>query len=331
LPGRENMKGCINFLFNCVLVVGSVVAAGATQVYEVMFERNVPVTMRDGVVLRADVYRPRAEGKFPVLLCRTPYNKTNNFGMGFRGAPRGYVVIIQDCRGRYASEGDWEPFKYESNDGYDTVEWAASLPYSDGKVGTYDASYAGVTQMLLAIASPPHLAGIFPMFTASDYHDNWVYQGGAFQQWFNESWTSSSLAPDALERLIARERDPRIETSWVRTLPLADFPFINLQRGGTLGHYLPYFVDWLKHPRYDDYWKQWSIDEHQSQIRVAAYHVGGWYDIFLGGDIAKVSGPQGAWRKPEGTTWATSVDLSGRSRRLWRGGLRTGGVEGGPV
>ena len=103
--------------------------AWAADPYEVIVERNVQAKMRDGVILRADIYRPKAEGKFPVLLQRTPYNKEGD-GFGLRGAAHGYVVIIQDVRGRYSSEGEWYPFRNESNDGYDTVEWAASLTFS---------------------------------------------------------------------------------------------------------------------------------------------------------------------------------------------------------
>src|SRR6476646_7254201 len=105
--------------------------------YAVTFESNVPVKTRDGVTLRADIYRPKADGKFPVLLQRTPYNKDGDVGFGLKAAARGYVVIIQDVRGRYASEGEWYTFKHESNDGYDTIEWAAALPYSDGRVGMF--------------------------------------------------------------------------------------------------------------------------------------------------------------------------------------------------
>ena len=171
----------------------------ATDEYGVTFESNVPVKMRDGVTLRADIYRPKADGKFPVLLQRTPYNKDGDVGFGLKAAARGYVVIIQDVRGRYASEGEWYTFKHESNDGYDTVEWAAALPYSDGRVGMFGGSYVGATQMLAAIARPPHLAGICPVVTASNYHSNWTYQGGAFEQWFNESWTSG-LAQNTFDR-----------------------------------------------------------------------------------------------------------------------------------
>src|SRR5262245_27568556 len=105
---------------------------GEAAEYKPVILRNQPVKMRDGVVLRADVYRPDTEGRFPVILQRTPYNRTSMFPFGLRAAALGYVAVIQDCRGRYGSDGDWYPFKDEMDDGYDTVEWAAALPYSNG-------------------------------------------------------------------------------------------------------------------------------------------------------------------------------------------------------
>src|SRR5258705_12773641 len=148
--------------------IGLPALAAAAENHEVTVERNVAAKMRDGVTLRADIYRPKAEGKFPVLLVRTPYDKTGSMGFGLRGAARGYVVIAQDVRGRFESEGDWYPFKNESQDGYDTVEWAAGLPYSNGKVGMFGGSYVGATQFLAALEKPPHLAGICPDVTASN-------------------------------------------------------------------------------------------------------------------------------------------------------------------
>src|SRR6202451_3596494 len=133
----------------------------AADPYAVIVEHAVVVTMRDGTVLRADIYRPAAPGRFPVLLERTPYDKHTDGGVDFchKGGARVYVVITEDVRGRYTSDGEWYPFLYESNDGYDTVEWAATLPYSDGGVGMYGGSYVGANQMPGAIAHPPHLAG----------------------------------------------------------------------------------------------------------------------------------------------------------------------------
>jgi putative CocE/NonD family hydrolase len=265
------------------------VLAHASDQYSVTYERNVPVKMRDGVTLRADIYRPNVDGKFPVLLQRTPYNKDDGFGFGIKAAARGYVVIFQDVRGRYASEGEWYTFKNEPNDGYDTVEWAAALPYSNGKVGMFGGSYVGATQMLAAISHPPHLAGICPIVTASNYHENWTYQGGAFTQWFDEDWTSG-LAQNTYERLVGRQNDP---VGGIWTLPLTRYPILNLEKRPDLGSnpsVAPYFLDWLEHPSYDDYWKSVSIEEHFSDITVPALHVAAWYDLFLGGSLRNYEG-----------------------------------------
>ena len=169
----------------------------------VQVDRDAHVTMRDGVVLHADIYRPDVDGKFPVLLERTPYDKNAVGNFGVRAAARGYVVVVEDVRGRFASEGEWYPFKSESQDGYDTVEWAAALPYANGKVGMFGESYRGATQFLTAIAHPPHLAGLAPSNTPSNYHNGWVYQGGAFELGFNESWTTG-LAVDTMGRHLAK-------------------------------------------------------------------------------------------------------------------------------
>jgi putative CocE/NonD family hydrolase len=257
--------------------------------YPVRVERGVAVTMRDGVVLRADVYHPDADGKFPVLLQRTPYNKAGGLEFGLKAAARGFVVINQDVRGRYTSEGEWYTFKHEPDDGYDTVEWAAALPYSSGKVGMFGGSYVGATQMLTAIAHPPHLAGIFPVVTASNYHENWTYQGGAFEQWFNESWTSG-LAQDTLNRQVTRNTNA-MHNIW--KLPFSDYPLFDT--GAVAGtenpaSLAPYFIDWLGHPSYDDYWKRISIEEHFSEINVPVYSVAAWYDIFLGGSLRNYAG-----------------------------------------
>ncbi len=273
---------------NCLFLLWSMTAVAAES-YEVRIERGVAVKMRDGVTLRADVYRPKAEGKFPVLLQRTPYNKAGGFEFGSKGSARGYVVIFQDVRGRYTSEGEWYPFKHESDDGYDTVEWAAALPYSNGKVGMFGGSYVGATQMLTAIAHPPHLAGVFPVVTAANYHDGWTYQGGAFEQWFNESWTSG-LAQDTLNRRVAANTNA---LPWISRLPLDSYPLLDAGglKGSTIVRDLaPYFSDWLAHPSFDAYWKQWSIEDNYGQIQVPVFSVAAWYDIFLGGSLGNYTG-----------------------------------------
>src|ERR1700730_16114243 len=150
---------------------------------KMVMTRDVPARMRDGVTLPADVYTPEGDGPFPVLLMRTPYDKTSAQDSVYAHprwyARRGYIVVIQDVRGRWSGEGEWYPFAHETDDGYDTVEWAARLPKSNGKVGMYGLSYVGATQMLASVGAPPHLACIAPGMTSSEYYDGWTYRGGA--------------------------------------------------------------------------------------------------------------------------------------------------------
>ena len=257
---------------------------------QIVVENGVSMKTRDGVTLRADIYRPAGEGKYPTLLQRTPYNKDNAASFGQRAAARGYQVVVQDVRGRYTSDGEWYTFKHESQDGYDTIEWVATLPHSDGRVGMWGGSYVGATQMLAAISHPPHLKGIAPWVTASNYHENWTYQGGAFEQGFNESWTSG-LAQDTLDHLMRRITNFRVGST---VLPLNNYPVFNLKapKDGTelTAVLAPYFLDWLAHPTYDDYWKQWSIEENYQNITVPALTMAAWYDIFQGGSLRNYQG-----------------------------------------
>ena len=256
----------------------------------VVIEHGVAVKMRDGTILRADIFRPSAPGKFPILLTRTPYDKRHDLDFSLKGVARGYVVINQDVRGRYTSDGEWYPFVHESDDGYDTIEWAAALPYSDGRIGMYGGSYVGATQMLAAMAHPPDLAGICPVVTASNYHDGWTYQGGAFEQWFDESWTSG-LAQDTLNRSVSQQTNA---LHGISTLPLSEYPLFPLPKSSSENELLrslaPYFLDWLAHPSYDDYWKRIAIEEHYGDIRVPSLTVAAWYDIFLGGSLRNYIG-----------------------------------------
>ena len=270
-------------LLSCLILLTICASdAIAADSFDVTVEHDVSFKTHDGVTLRADICRPKSDGKFPVLLTRTPYDKQGAIDFCLKGAARGYVVIAQDVRGRFSSEGEWYPFKYESQDGYETVEWAAALPYSNGKVGMFGGSYVGATQFLAAIAQPPHLAGICPNYTASNYHDGWTYQGGAFEQYFDESWTTG-LAQNTLGRLASKANSADNDAhSWMLKLPLLSYPVLEMPPASALA---PYFTDWLKHPDYDDYWKQWSIEDHYAKIQVPVLNLGAWYDIFLGGTI----------------------------------------------
>ncbi len=256
--------------------------------------------MRDGTTLYSDMYRPDVEGRFPVLLHRTPYNKDDvALGIGLQVHPvhaanRGYVVIVQDVRGRYASQGEFDPFTNEASDGYDTVEWAANLPFSNGKVGMFGGSYTGVTQIQATSARPPHLVAISPRETGSNYYEGWTYQGGAFLLGFNFLW-SALLAMDEAER---RDfADEKKETIFKELASAADnlqetCSKIPLEKISIFRKYqlARYFYDWLRHEKYDEFWKKIDAKRHYGQMNVAGLHIAGWYDIFLKGSIENYVG-----------------------------------------
>ncbi len=259
-------------------------------------EFDVPVPMRDGKRLFADVYRPAGEGRHPVILTRTPYDKSQAFGraagsgsLGMAAVRRGYAVVVQDTRGRFTSEGNFTPFVNEANDGHDTIEWSARQPWSNGKTGMFGGSYVGATQWLAATTRPPHLTAIAPFVTASDYHEGWAYQGGAFNLGFNVSWTiwaltgrnggalmrRLGLTPERLEEMVDAADAMR---DAFKALPLLKQPLIRSAEAG-------YYYDWMAHPADDAYWKALSIEDHHASISVPSLNVGGWYDIFLMGTI----------------------------------------------
>src|SRR2546428_5388940 len=167
---------------------------GSRPEYRIKVEKNVPAKMRDGVTLYADVYRPDADGRFPVLLLRRPYGKHQVLSPSDHDyfVPRGYVVIVQDTRGRFESEGEFYPLIDEPLDGYDTVEWAATLPYANGRVGTLGQSYLGAVQYLMAPTRPPHLQCAVPGSASADFHKSWVYHtGGAVPLWLQVPYPDS--------------------------------------------------------------------------------------------------------------------------------------------
>ncbi|MCC7365569.1 MAG: CocE/NonD family hydrolase [Dehalococcoidia bacterium] len=267
---------------------------------DVRVERNVAVPMRDGTVLRADVFRPAPEGDYPVLLCRTPYNKSlANLSYGWlqpiRPASEGYAVVIQDVRGRFESEGTFRPFHQELDDGFDTVEWCARQPWSNGRVGMYGLSYLGATQWLAAAAQSPNLQAIFPGLTGSDFYDGWTYQGGAFELGFNLTWTALLLAmPEVSRQPFSAEQLQGIMGGlagvafdhWpaLRHLPVRDVP--------AFAHDMvaPYYKEWLDHPVRDAYWEPITIESAHPKIHTPAYSLGGWFDLFIRGTVRNFAG-----------------------------------------
>src|SRR4051812_33658734 len=258
----------------------------------VTLERNVPCRMRDGVTLMADVYRPQGAGPWPVILMRLPYDKTQAEDITYSApswyAEQGYVVVTQDVRGRWRSEGEWIPFQHEAEDGYDTIEWAAHLPGANGKVGMYGFSYAGATQLMPATLRPPSLTTVCPALTASQYYEGWTYNQGALALAFAMSWAVNLAEMEARrakdDAAMANLRAAYANSQpWNWYVPLAAFPPLT-------GMYGSYFYDWLAHPTYDDYWRRWSIDEDYSRLTVPALHIAGWYHIFLSGSVKNFVG-----------------------------------------
>ncbi|MCE2466198.1 MAG: CocE/NonD family hydrolase [Dehalococcoidia bacterium] len=262
-------------------------------------EVGVAIPMRDGVVLYADVYRPDSDAKVPVLLQRTPYNKNMPPARtaaldALRAASHGYAVVVQDTRGRYSSGGEFYPFRHEIDDGYDTLEWCASQPWSSGKVGMFGRSYVGATQWLAALSGHPALVAIAPGLTASDYHEGWTYQGGAMAWGFAVSWTLSALTSANLGN-ISRNRDVPAGTrerlleaiddmhESFRTLPPRDYPHLQ-------GGLADYFYDWIAHSRADDYWGRLRIEDQHHRLNVAVFNIAGWHDIFLKGSLRNFRG-----------------------------------------
>ena len=265
----------------------------------VSFEENVKILMRDDIVTYCDVFKPSGSGKYPVLLMRTPYDKSASMSRtmiidAITAATNGYAVVIQDVRGRHSSSGDFYTFHNEMDDGFDSIDWAASQSWSTGKVGMYGSSYVGATQWLAAKSQHPALTAICPGVTASDYHEGWAWQGGAFELAFNLSWSAGPLVQGNWDKISATVNTEGVSSSDIvafkdnldegfSKLPLFDQSVLKESLA-------PYYYDWLRHPEFDDYWKSVSIEDHHQDISVPAFNIGGWHDIFLGGTLRNFNG-----------------------------------------
>jgi putative CocE/NonD family hydrolase len=274
-----------------LLLIGASAGASA-QTLPVKVERGLRVKMRDGVELRADVYRPDQDGRFPTLLQRTPYDRKGVADQAQALAAAGYLVVVQDVRGRFDSAGEFYPFRHEADDGFDTVAWAAARPESNGRVGMFGGSYVGATQMLAASAQPPALVAIFPYITASEYYENWTYQGGALMRYFASSW-ASRLSVDTLRR---KTFDGIRYLEWMSREPLEAYPVFEAPSAAEVA---PYFKDWVAHETDDAYWKAVRVKDRFRDMRVSALHGLGWHDIFSSGSIENYLGLRAQAATPE--------------------------------
>lgn len=241
---------------------------------------------RDGVRLDADVYYPDAEGTFPVLLMRQPYGRTIASTVVYAHpvwyAAHGYIVVIQDVRGRGTSEGDFKLFESEIEDGYDTVNWAASLPGSSGAVGMYGFSYQGMTQLYAAVKRPSALKTLCPAMLGYDLYEDWAYEGGAFCLQANLGWAIQISAETA--RLKGDESTFLALANAARNLPLHDRiptrPQIMTELAAD-----SFYHDWRDRPACDPYWKALSPKTYLESFDLPMLHIGGWFDTYLRGTL----------------------------------------------
>lgn len=284
------------FLSLVVLAVAVVARPSAQPASGTLIvDKNVEARMRDGVVLRADVYRLPGAERRPALLQRTPYSKNpqSDDSQFHRLARAGFVVVVQDTRGRYMSDGVAVPHD-EGADGYDTVEWAAQLPYVDGRVGMFGGSYSATVQLLAAPLQPPHLVALFPSASYASRYDM-VFQGGAFYLGDGLSWNLGQ-AKDVRRRMLepsanrdgelglAPEERTRLRDEWYWHLPLNTTEALQVRR------YSPGYFDLLAHPSYDSFWTTFDVAMRHPKFTVPAYHLSGWYDSLLNGTLANFSG-----------------------------------------
>jgi putative CocE/NonD family hydrolase len=238
--------------------------------YKVIEELDVKVTMRDGIRLSTNIYRPDASGRFPVLLMRTPYDNggIKNTGAHFY-AQRGYVVVVQDTRGRFESEGIFDAFQSEALDGYDTQQWIGDQFWSNRKIGTFGSSYVGFTQWITAPLQCPYLITMVTSKTFTDLHDV-IYLNGCFLSDVFTPWSINMTKPYNLDI----ESITRLTDSALRSLPL-------ISQDSSVGWRIPFLKDWLLHPGHDKYWDRTFVGNNFSKIKTSVYNIGGWYDIFL--------------------------------------------------
>jgi hypothetical protein len=244
----------------------------------VVIERDVPAVMRDGVVLRADMHRPEGGGPYPVLVWRTPYGKhKQHFEQYVKG---GYIVVCQDVRGRYASDGTWEswlrPQSHDAEDGYDTVQWAARLPGASGKVGTIGLSYTSFLQWRLAPLRPPALGAMSAHSIAARYTD--LEGPGTIRPGRRLRWSIVTMMPEVRRRANRPGTHTEAEAAalwdggqgqkWLQFLPWLDLPQ-EVFEDDTAN-----MREWLEHPQTDP----WKLDEGCRKITVPNLEVVGWYD-----------------------------------------------------
>lgn len=248
-----------------------------------VFEANVAVPMRDGVVLRADIWRPAAAGRHPTLVSRTPYGKslTARGELARKAVARGYAVVVQDVRGRFASDGEFRAYTQEGADGFDTIEWAAAQSWSNGQVGTFGLSYPGAVQWLAAVQSPPHLVAMVPAMTFASPTHFW-YTGGVWDgSWLEWAWIN--MAPDLRRRhaLPGPQTPAAARAAWA-TSGAAMREFLPRLEMPVLKGVAEWYYEWLRHPPYDPWWDWAELTNKYDRVSAAVLNISGWHDEMYG-------------------------------------------------
>ena len=229
------------------------------------YEPDVKIPMRDGVKLAANIFRPKGDGAWPAILIRTPYGKQDEKWPGGKDyASKGYVMVVQDCRGRGKSEGIWEPFLNEAQDGFDTQEWIGQQPWCNGKIGASGGSYVGWTQWASARNASRYLKAMSPIVPFGNTYEDLAYSGGAMMLGLLMGWG---------EAVGGVPLDTNQQHQAYCYLPLRNF-------ADQFNKQVPYLREWVQHPTYDDYWKKRGVDYDYRDITVPILNIGGWYDIF---------------------------------------------------
>lgn len=275
--------------------------------YDVIVMKNVPVPVRDGVHLAADVYRPARGGAFveeklPALLERTPYSKDNAERVEQNGlwyAERGYVMVIQDVRGRYRSEGTFSFLAQEAADGHDTIEWVARQPWCDGKVGTLGLSYAGWTQLSAAALGPPHLAAMWVDEAGANAWSSTVRHNGAFEMRFLcwALWQGAKSREAKADPVLERALGSVNVREWLQKMPL--------KRGASPLAHLPAYEQWAfdiaTRGDFETFWEQpgYNIERHWDRVTDCPIVLTtGWYDSYTRAAFENFAGLGKAKRGP---------------------------------
>ena len=250
---------------------------------------GIAIPMRDGVRLAADVFLPQTTGRWPTVLFRTPYGRKRPSSRGYREfVKRGYAVVIEDVRGRYASQGVFSNLAQEGPDGDDTINWIAEQPWSNARVAMAGGSYLGMVQWWAAIQDNPHLFAISPLFSGDDeYLDRYYSPGGALQLGHRLLWLAENMTPPSHVRPLF--------SSYIHHLPLrtADVAATGVE--------LPAWQTALDHPSYDEFWKQRSLRGDAEKVRVPVLSFGGWFDTYVDSDLDMFARLAAAHREVE--TW----------------------------